>query len=413
MLTISTHKEFILIVGFQVGSVHEPSALSGISHLLEHTLFIKSVDRLRDLAMYNAETTLDATSYHIRALSFEKFLEASRILVRDVVGQMPNGISRADFDREKRVVLEELNMGILKSHSTSGIVASFFELHEGTPYSNSVIGTKKSISGIDLVTIQKWYSNHYLGCDPFIVLGAPRSQLALCKKHVDKLLKAAFKRDDLISHPLVTQEPDIRPDETILFLKRKLPKCKSGIKATVFTLSIKTCPHSNSRERKFYDLFGFYGKRKLHSVLREKHGLTYTVEAIHDTYRDTGVLTFQFYTMGKAVNIVKMVYECLMETCNLIKASDKEKLQELYHRVHKDSPKNKSEFAQCKALMLEALYARLSGPDLTKEGPKAAIMIRGRGTGSAYKKEKIIQLFNRLLLKISTIVSGYNIQLHV
>jgi len=148
----------------KTGARHETSEIAGISHFLEHLLFkgsetlsAEDVNRRLDEmgADANAFTSEEQTVYYVTALPemqsglLELFAELLRPALR--IG---------DFETEKKVILEEINMyedqPPFGADETSR--ALFFGGH---PLANRVLGSVESVSALTVETIREYFETRY------------------------------------------------------------------------------------------------------------------------------------------------------------------------------------------------------------------------------------------------------------
>ena len=133
-------------VGFFVrtGSRDETDDVAGVSHFLEHMCFKGTPRRSADDvnrefdeigAHYNAFTSEECTVYYASVLP--EYQEASIDILADI---MRPSLRQDDFDMEKKVILEEIQMYL--DQPPFGMDDRIKELHLGEhPLAKSVLGT--------------------------------------------------------------------------------------------------------------------------------------------------------------------------------------------------------------------------------------------------------------------------------
>jgi predicted Zn-dependent peptidase len=146
------------------GSRDETSEINGVSHFLEHMMFKGSdkyswedVNRIFDElgARYNAFTTQEMTAYYANVLPefTERSLEHLSHLLRPALRQ-------ADFDTEKKVILEEIAMYL--DDPTHRVYEKVMEAHFGEhPLSMSVLGTAESVGGLKRDQMAEYFQRRY------------------------------------------------------------------------------------------------------------------------------------------------------------------------------------------------------------------------------------------------------------
>lgn len=153
-------------VGFFVktGSRDETSAVSGVSHFLEHMLF-KGTDRRTALevnaafddtgAQFNAFTSEENTVYYASVLP--EYLDEVTSLWSDL---MRPALRDDDFDMEKNVIKEEIAM--YKDMPSFDVMdrcrTLFFGEH---PCGNSVLGTAQSIDDLSSAQMREYLARRY------------------------------------------------------------------------------------------------------------------------------------------------------------------------------------------------------------------------------------------------------------
>ena len=157
--------EYMAVIAFRCGAMHETENTAGISHLLEHLMFkSRSVKRSMEVieafdaigAQWNANTAVDYTLFYVRC-HVEDALVAVRTMLK-VVDKLD--ICEAVFEKEKKTVLEELALD-------DGAETVFDLAHKGTPYGNSVIGSRKTIERLTLADVTAYHARMY--ADPVVV----------------------------------------------------------------------------------------------------------------------------------------------------------------------------------------------------------------------------------------------------
>lgn len=165
----------VLLVIVKVGGVNEKKRYAGLSHVLEHMMFrgSKNYPTNKDIfgaltkigAEFNAYTMQDQTGYHIKV--FKDDIDVAMAVLSDM---LKNSLMRKeDLVKEKTVVLEEINA---EKNDPRGYCQELFEINifGDHPLSNSVGGTKKSIEGIDIEIVKKFYKKYYCAENSILVL---------------------------------------------------------------------------------------------------------------------------------------------------------------------------------------------------------------------------------------------------
>lgn len=160
-------------VGFFVrtGSRDETDDVAGVSHFLEHMCFKGTPRRSADDvnrefdeigAHYNAFTSEECTVYYASVLP--EYQEASVDLLADI---MRPSLRQDDFDMEKKVILEEIQMYL--DQPPFGTDDRIKELHLGShPLARSVLGTNASITDLSRDQMQEYFASRYSPGNVFV-----------------------------------------------------------------------------------------------------------------------------------------------------------------------------------------------------------------------------------------------------
>lgn len=147
------------------GSANEYGKINGISHFLEHMLFKGTptygpgeLDLMITAVggVWNAGTSKDFTHYYVTVAGpyFDKALAAISDMIQNSL------IDKAEFDKEKQVILEEYRR---KQDNPTGLL--FDELYDTAynsgPYKQSVLGSFQSISDLDRDDMFAYYRRYY------------------------------------------------------------------------------------------------------------------------------------------------------------------------------------------------------------------------------------------------------------
>ncbi|CAN5431152.1 pitrilysin family protein [soil metagenome] len=148
----------------KTGARDEAPKLNGVSHFLEHMMFKGSpkytwedVNRIFDEmgARYNAFTTQEMTAYYINVLPefTERSIEHLSHLLRPAIRQ-------ADFDTEKKVILEEIAMYL--DDPGHRLYEKLMSVHFGNhPLSMSVLGEAESVQRLERDEMANYFGQRY------------------------------------------------------------------------------------------------------------------------------------------------------------------------------------------------------------------------------------------------------------
>src|ERR1044071_9288694 len=148
----------------KTGSRDESPNINGVSHFLEHMMFKGStkytwedVNRIFDEigARYNAFTSQEMTAYYANVIPefTERAIEHLSHLLRPA-------IRNADFDTEKKVILEEIAMYL--DDPGHRVYEKLMELHFGNhPLSMSILGSAVSIQKLQRDQMAQYFQRRY------------------------------------------------------------------------------------------------------------------------------------------------------------------------------------------------------------------------------------------------------------
>lgn len=162
------HKTPLVEVGlwYKVGSLDEPEGLTGISHLLEHTMFLGTdtlaKDQIHNLVKKvggynNASTHWSYTKYYEELPSAN--LELGIAIEADRMRNLK--IGPTEFEREKEVVMQERRRSIENNPIRSAYEEIMATAFQQSPLHHQIIGWMKDIKGITVEQIEDYYRQFY------------------------------------------------------------------------------------------------------------------------------------------------------------------------------------------------------------------------------------------------------------
>jgi predicted Zn-dependent peptidase len=272
---------------FPVGSRQETARLSGASHFVEHMMFKgterrpTTLDISRDLdrvgAEYNAFTGKEYTGYYVKA-------SAGHVdLALDMLADMlyASTYVQEEFDRERRVIIEEIKM---YEENPQLHLGDMFEqlLYRGHALGRSIAGTEKTMNGISRGALVAYRDAHYL----------PRAAVVTV---------AGNFGDDIIDRVESTfGQPNRRtktaPRSRSFTTLPKGPKVQiqqRDVAQAQLALGVPTFGAEHPRRAALTVLANILGgtmSSRLFIAVRERRGLAYSVRASTDAYRDVGEL---------------------------------------------------------------------------------------------------------------------------
>jgi predicted Zn-dependent peptidase len=211
-------------VGFFVrtGSRDESDDVAGVSHFLEHMCFKGTPRRSADQvnrefdeigAHYNAFTSEECTVYYASVLP--EYQEASIDILADI---MRPSLRQDDFDMEKKVILEEIQMYL--DQPPFGMDDRIKELHLGKhPLAKSVLGTSASITELARDKMREYFASRYSPGNVFVAAAGKVNFPALVEQVAarcgewkpqaaprDVPHAASVRKFELVHRPTTTQQ---------------------------------------------------------------------------------------------------------------------------------------------------------------------------------------------------------------
>lgn len=295
-----------VLVLVNTGSRYENSSQEGIAHFFEHMVF-KGTEKYPDAqtlartvdsigANFNAFTSKEYTGYYVKAAA--QHLELAIDVVSDML--LAPKLRQEDIDREKGVIIEELNM---YTDSPPNHIANLFDqmMFRGSGLSHDIIGTKKTINSLTskdfLAFLHDWYGHKNM-----VLLLAGKASIVESEetlKMVDKAFGKSMEHgvsgdDDGENSGRVNLKVDLSDrlkknpisDEKLHLEYRETQQAHlvlgwPGIKRADedrFALSLLSV------------IMGGNMSSRLFSEVREKRGLCYYVNSGVDQFHDSGVL---------------------------------------------------------------------------------------------------------------------------
>ena len=173
----------------KVGSVYESAEESGFSHLMEHLVFKSTtnfpnngvMERASFLgANINAYTEYDSTCHYLTLPA--KYLEDGLELLAELAGNA--NFSDADFETEKKVVIEELKQ-YANDPEEDFIEKIPLYYYEESPYHNPIIGHLDNLERSTPELLRDFYKKYYCSNNCFLVISGD-FKLNTIKGLVDK-----------------------------------------------------------------------------------------------------------------------------------------------------------------------------------------------------------------------------------
>lgn len=295
-------------VFIQVGARNEPDELAGASHFVEHMLF-KGTPRMntRQIAeafegmggQLNAFTAKEFTCVYARTL--DEDINRAMDIIFDMV--FCSEFSQQDFETEKGVVMEEINM---YEDSPDELIHDVFtrKLWEGHPMGMPILGTMDSIKDMDRDQLYQYYQQHYLPANMIVALAGnvdPREVYDKVNTIMNGHKASPVQQEKKI--PVVNKP-----------FMALVPKEIEQVQICIGTNSVSYYDEDRYTQNVLNSILGGGMSSRLFQRLREELGLAYSVFSSPGSYSDTGIFSIYIGTgQGKVEQFYEALYHELQE----------------------------------------------------------------------------------------------------
>lgn len=358
-----TNQSEIFSIGIfiKVGSRDEPLEKMGITHFIEHMLFKGTYNySAKELAQafdriggdINAYTTREYTVYYLTTL--KRYAKQAITLLGDMM--LNSQLTEADINKEKKVILEELKM------TEDSVEELLLDQSQALIYPEqslgyNILGTVETINSFtrqDLVTFMSQFYH------------AKNMTIALCGDYNDEILTHL---ENIFGHQM--SDNQLSHQETSVFTPGQHVIHKKEIEQSHLLLSWNGLAVNDSRYyamELFNIIYGDAVSSRLFQVIREEHGLVYTINSSHDYSRQEGILSV--YAACDEQNMPQVIQHILTINQDLIShgITDDElrdaKVQLLtHHYISQESSKGKMmdygrEYMYCGDIILTTAWER-------------------------------------------------------
>jgi predicted Zn-dependent peptidase len=268
-----------------VGSRYEPAALSGVCHFIEHLLFKGTMKRsAREISQavegkggyLNAFTAEEATCFHARA-GHDRFEELLDVLVDMLLNSR---FAPVEIAKEREVIKEEIAMYLDEpQHHVQELLNA--TLWPDEPLGRPVTGTDATLGAMGRGDLVGYLRRHYVTRSTVLVVAG---------KIKHRQAVRAIER--YARHFVRGERAHCAPVRTI----QKQPRLSLFTKATEQTqlaLGIRTCSRHDERRyalRLLNTVLGENMSSRLFQIIREDHGLAYSIYSTPTLFEDTGDL---------------------------------------------------------------------------------------------------------------------------
>ncbi|HEU4907377.1 MAG TPA: pitrilysin family protein [Propionibacteriaceae bacterium] len=296
-----------------VGSRHETQRLHGVSHFLEHVLFKGTSRRTAEqisAAIESVGGELNAYTAKEHTCFYARVLHSDAELALDVLTDMITNslVTAEDIDAERAVILDEISMHADDPTELAADAAAA-AIFGKSGLGRAVIGSRGSVTSLSRSQIVQHWRRHYFRGSLVVA--------AAGKVDHDRLVQRLAELD---RQPAALQSP--RPAPTVI--NRKGINGSSGL--IMHRMPLEQCsavlafPGPGVFEARRFPL-GLFSlivgggmASRLFVEVRERRGLTYTIDAGETAYSDAGLWSVEWQCApGKLVAILQLVRATLAE----------------------------------------------------------------------------------------------------
>ncbi len=274
----------------RVGSRHEAEYIKGAAHFIEHMLFKGTESRsARDIAesfesiggQLNAYTAKEYTCVYARTL--DEHLSLAMDILFDML--FAAKFAPKDFDNEKKVIIEEINM---YEDTPDDLIHDVFarQMWSQHPLGSPILGTRDSVSSFERGPICDFYRDHY----------QPSNMVIAVAGNIDSVKV----KDAISAHLEGHSGGDLKVGQEV----QRNYRCFSNLVEKP-TEQVQICigvPGINYFDERRHALnimnnvFGGGMSSRLFQSLREELGLAYSVYSYPAAYSDSGAYSLYIGT---------------------------------------------------------------------------------------------------------------------
>lgn len=207
-------------VWYKVGSLDEPEGITGISHLLEHSMFLGTDTLVKDQVhklvnkvggFNNASTHSSYTEYYeeVPAANLELGIAIEADRMRNLK------LDPAEFTREKEVVMQERRRSIENDAIRSAYEEIIATAFQQSPLHHQIIGWMKDLKRITVEDVNAFYRQYYAPNNAVLVVSGdadPKAVRQLAERYFGDYQPQKINR-------INTVEPEQKEERTITIEK--------------------------------------------------------------------------------------------------------------------------------------------------------------------------------------------------
>jgi len=298
-----------------VGTRHEPAAINGVAHLLEHMAFKGTQRRnARDISVeiesvgghLNAYTSRENTAYYARVLADDVPLALD--IVADILQH--SVFDESELARERTVVLQEIGQA---EDTPDDIIFDHFQAraYPDQALGRPVLGTAEIVGSLSRESIRGYMREHYSG-----------ERLILCaagKVDHDRLVESATKA--FVDLP----RSNLAPTETARYVGGDFREARA-LEQVHLVLGFPGVGYADPdyyAATVYSTLLGGGMSSRLFQEIREKRGLVYSIHSFASSYVDGGLFGIYAGTgEAEVTELVPLVCDEVVKAADTIEAEE-------------------------------------------------------------------------------------------
>jgi len=269
-----------------IGSRYEPVQASGISHFTEHLLFKGTRRRSqRDISQtiegrggyLNAFTGEEATCYYAR-VGYNQLRQSLDVLTDMYVNSR---FDKDEIQKERGVITEEIMMyHDQPRHLVSEMLMNI--LWKDHPVGRPIIGTRETLSTMKRKTFIEFTKKNYVAKNTVVAI-AGNVKHDVCVEYVQDMMKKVSEKPRA---PVFTAVNASVNQGRTAFLEK-------NVEQTHLAIGLRSFGYQDKRRHTLRILNAIFGENmssRLFQIVREKHGLAYSVHSSIQLFKDSGAL---------------------------------------------------------------------------------------------------------------------------
>jgi len=267
------------------GARHEPPAHGGAAHFIEHMLFkgTASYPTARQISqavegvggLLNASTAYESTVYYAKVATIH--LDRAVEVLGDMV--LRPLFDLGELEKERRVIIEEIR-GL--QDAPGDLVHELLQqtMWADSPLGRDIAGSVETVGNITYADLTSYWQRHYNKANMVISVAGNIDAATACKA-----VSAAFGAMPMGAPTAPQPRPVPRPGPHVSLLARDTEQGN-------FCLGLPGLSYADPDRRPLQVLDSILGggmSSRLFQLLREEHGLAYSVGSYHNDLSDAGM----------------------------------------------------------------------------------------------------------------------------